>query len=243
MKNKIFGINVDNLSKQETIDKIVKLIRGNEPVQHIVVNANKINMMLKDDHLKQIISSSPLVNADGASILLAGKLLNRPFKERVTGIDLFYSLLKICEEEGFRPYFFGADEIIINELVKKVKIEYPNLEIAGYRNGYFSDDESYQIAVEINNSKADVLFVGFSSPKKEFWINKYREVMNVPFSMGVGGTFDVYTGKTTRAPMWMQKVGLEWFHRLVLEPRRMFKRYLVGNSEFIYNLAKEKIEK
>lgn len=114
--------------------------------------------------------------------------------------------------------------------------------IAGYRNGYFEKNEEKQIAEDIADSGADILFVAMSSPQKEIFVNKYKKLMNVPFVMGVGGSFDVVAGKTKRAPLWMQKAGLEWFYRFIQEPRRMWKRYLVGNSKFIWMVIKERIK-
>ena len=133
-------------------------------------------------------------------------------------------------KKGYKPYFGAKQEVV--EKVVDILLKYPALKVAGYRNGYFAEEESENIAREINKSGADILFVGFSSPKKEKWINKYMPIMKVSFAMGVGGSFDVVAGVTKRAPKWMQKVGLEWFYRFIQEPRRMWKRYIIGNFKF-----------
>lgn len=232
---------VDNLTMHESLNKIEKIIQKKIPTQHVVINANKINLMEKDEVLKKIVNKAPLINADGSSILLAGKLLGKPIIERVTGIDLFMNLLVISEEKGFRPYFFGATQEVLEEMLEIIKINYPQLEIAGYKNGYFKEDESLAIANEIRETKADILFVAFSSPKKEYWVNKYLTQMNVPFVMGVGGSFDVLAGKTKRAPIGWQKVGMEWAYRFFQEPKRMASRYIIGNTIFLIHILKEKI--
>jgi len=119
--------------------------------------------------------------------------------------------------------------------------EYGNDIIAGYRNGYYGNEEEESIVKEIADSKADILFVAITSPKKEIFLNKYKRAINVPFTMGVGGSFDVVAGITKRAPLWMQKAGLEWFYRFAQEPRRMWKRYLIGNAQFVFLILKQKL--
>lgn len=230
---KFLNTYVDALTMEETLDKIQTYINNKECVQHVVINAGKVNLMQEDRELTKIINECPLINADGQSIVWGSKFLGNPLPERVAGIDIFTELVRISAEKGYRPYFFGAKEEVVTEVVRRFKQQYPNLEVAGYRNGYFKDDESKSIAKEINDSGADILFVAFSSPKKEFWIKEHMDIMQVPFAMGVGGSFDVIAGKTTRAPKWMQRCGLEWFYRFIQEPRRMFKRYIIGNIRFI----------
>ena len=217
----------------ETVRRVEEIIKNGVPTQHVVINASKVNLMEKDPELRKIVNGCPLINADGASILWAAKKLGVPLKERVTGIDLFLRLVKLANEKGYKIYLFGAKE----EVVKKVKgifeAQYPNLQIVGYRNGYFSEQDEKQIVADMANSGADMMFVAFSSPKKEYWVNKYLKKLNIPFVMGVGGSFDVVAGVTDRAPKWMQDHSLEWFYRFIQEPRRMWKRYIVGNAKFV----------
>ncbi|MFL0246223.1 WecB/TagA/CpsF family glycosyltransferase [Candidatus Clostridium stratigraminis] len=236
----ILGSNVDTLTMDETLARIQSLIKNREHVQHVVINASKINLMQDNKHLADIVNSCPLINADGQSIVWAAKFLGYPIPERVTGIDLFNNLVKLSAENGYRPYFFGAKQEVVEKVVKIFKEQYPSLNIAGYRNGYFKDEESKEIAKDIRESKADILFVAFSSPKKEFWVKEYIPIMQVTFVMGVGGSFDVVAGVTNRAPEWMQKCGLEWFYRFIQEPKRMWKRYLFGNLKFIRLVIQEK---
>lgn len=230
---KFLNTYVDALTMEETLEKIKDYIDNKACVQHVVINAGKVNLMQENEELTKIINECPLINADGQSIVWGSKILGNSLPERVAGIDIFTELVKISAEKGYRPYFFGAKEEVVTEVVRKFKEKYPNLDVAGYRNGYFSQEESKSIAEDINKSGADILFVAFSSPMKEFWIREHMEIMQVPFAMGVGGSFDVVAGKTTRAPKWMQKCGLEWFHRFIQEPKRMFNRYIVGNIKFV----------
>lgn len=225
---------------KETLVKIEDIIERRIPVQHVVINASKINLMAEDAELAEIVNAAPLINADGQSIVWAGRFLGYDIPERVAGIDLFVNLVEQSAQKGYRVFYFGATEEVVSAVVEKHQAMYPNLQVAGYRNGYFEEHESDEIALSIRESKADIVFVAFSSPKKEYWIHAYKETMNVPFVMGVGGSFDVVAGVTKRAPKWMQKTGLEWFYRFVQEPRRMFKRYFVGNLRFFKKVIQER---
>lgn len=231
---------VDALTMEETIDEIEKIIEKKVPTQHVVINASKIVQMEKNFKLKSIVNKCPIINADGASILLASRIMGIPLPERVTGIDLFYELLKLSNKKKYKIFLFGATENVVLKVKNIIKKEYPYLEIVGYRNGYFSDDDEQKIVEQIKKSNPDMVFVAFSSPKKEYWINKYLDQMNVSFVMGVGGSFDVIAGTTRRAPLWMQNHGLEWFFRFIQEPRRMWKRYIIGNLTFVSLIFKYK---
>nr|BCB22868.1 WecB/TagA/CpsF family glycosyltransferase [Erysipelothrix sp. 715] len=243
MREKIFNTYVSNLSMEETVSKVEEIIETKVPTQHVVINASKINLMNKDKSLTEIVNSCPIINADGASILWAAKKMDIDLKERVTGIDLFEELLKLANKKKLRIYLFGAKEDVVVVVKQNIEKQYPNITISGYRNGYFSEEDEVGIVSDIKQSNSDMLFVAFSSPKKEFWINKYLSDLNVPFCMGVGGSFDVMAGMTKRAPEWMQKNGLEWFYRFIQEPTRLFKRYIVGNVKFVILTYKYKFNK
>lgn len=239
----MFGCDVANLTMEETLKEIEKIIDNKIVTQHVVINAGKVVLMDKDKKLKRIIVDCPIINADGQSIVWASKFLRRPLQERVAGIDLMEELIKTSSEKGYRIYFFGAKEEVVENVVKHYEEKYPTLKIAGYRSGYFSEDDIPEITEEMRKSNADILFVAFSSPKKEYWLAENMKNINIPFCMGVGGSFDVVAGITKRAPIWMQKVGLEWFYRFLQEPGRMWKRYLVGNTKFILITLREKFKK
>ena len=244
MKNnriELLGLSIDNLSMQETLDRIGEIISAKKPVQHVVVNAAKIVHAQKDNHLKSVINNCGLINADGQAVVWAARILGIPLKERVAGIDLMYNILKISPEKGWRIYFLGAKEEIVKKVVEKAKVDFPGIRVAGFRNGYFKDNDEENIVQGIKESGADILFVAISSPQKEIFLNKYMKEMNVPFCMGVGGSFDVYAGHTKRAPVWLQRIGMEWFYRILQEPRRMWKRYATTNPVFIYLVMKNLI--
>ncbi|MGA1868366.1 MAG: WecB/TagA/CpsF family glycosyltransferase [bacterium] len=226
-----------------SLKRIENYIEARVPRQHVVVNVSKLIYLKKDKKLKDIIVSCDMINADGMPIVWASKLLGTPLPERVAGCDLFQELVKLCTLKGYRPFFFGARKEIVEKMVDVYLEKYPGLNVAGYRNGYFSGDDERQIAEQIRDSKADVLFLGFSSPKKENYLNKYLGFMGVPFCMGVGGSFDIIAGKTKRAPQWMQDNGLEWFYRFAQEPGRLWRRYAITNTIFTWMVLKDFFQK
>jgi len=225
---------------KETIAIIDKAIAERKPVHHVVINAAKVVNAQKDEALRESIVNCDIINADGQAIVWASRFLNRPLPERVAGIDLMENLVKLGAEKKYRIFFLGAKEQVVKDVVDVYTKRYGAGIIAGYRNGYFTKEEEQQVAAQIAGSGASILFVAMSSPKKEIFLNTYKDLIQTPFIMGVGGSFDVISGLVKRAPNWMQKWGLEWFYRVMQEPRRMWKRYLFGNSEFIYLVFKEK---
>ena len=225
---------------RESLDHIEhNVVSRKSFMQHIVVNAAKIVHAQKDEELRKAINNSDLVNIDGKPVVWALKLLGHKVPEKVSGVDLFVELVRLAEEKGYRPYFLGAKKEVLEQMVKNLGRDYPELKIAGYRDGYFKKEDEQSVADDIKNSRSDMLFLGITSPKKEIFLDKFTKYMNVPFSMGVGGTFDIVSGKTKRAPVWMQNWGLEWFYRFLQEPKRMWKRYLVTNTLFIILVIKE----
>jgi len=239
----VMGIEIDNLSMEETLSLIEEKILEGTPIQHVVVNAAKVVEVNKNPKLKAIIESCEIVNVDGQAVVWASKILGKPLKERVAGIDLMQALVQRASQKGWSIYFFGAKQEVLNKVVERYRKDFPTLRIAGARNGYYTHEEEESIVADISKSGAHILFVAISSPKKEIFLNKYLHVMNVPFVMGVGGSFDVVAGLTKRAPQWMQKIGLEWLFRFLQEPRRMWRRYIIGNAEFIALLLKYKLQR
>jgi N-acetylglucosaminyldiphosphoundecaprenol N-acetyl-beta-D-mannosaminyltransferase len=211
---------------EEHIGKRSSLLLG-------IVNVAKLVNCCKNAELHKSLTEADIVLADGLPIVWLSKLIGDPLPERVTGIDIMHRLLESSSKKHYRVFFLGAEKAIVQNVVQIVEKEYPGLIIAGYRDGYFKESESENVAEEIRKSSADIIFVAMSSPKKENFLRKWRNFINVPICHGVGGSFDVLAGVTRRAPLWMQKCGMEWFYRLVQEPKRMWRRYLVTNMVFI----------
>lgn len=235
----LMGCQIDNLSMEETLQRVEGFISTGRPHQHVVVNVDKLVKARDDEQLRRIINDCALVNADGMPVVWASRLLGQPLKERVAGVDLFESLMKRSAEKGWRVYLLGAREEVVSRVKEIFEGLYPALQIAGYRNGYWKPHEENEVVENIVRARADVLFVAISSPKKEQFLGAYQERMRIPFAMGVGGSFDVASGRLKRAPRWMRRCGLEWFFRFLQEPRRMFRRYFIDDMAFFGMLARE----
>lgn len=228
----LMGCLVDNLTMEETLETIAGFISSGHPHQHVVVNVDKLVKARDDADLRRIINECALINADGMPVVWASRILGKPLKERVAGVDLFESLMRRSAQRGWRVYLLGAREEIVSEVKTVYEARFPGLIVAGYRDGYWKDEEEPVVVEQIKAARPDILFVAISSPKKERFLGRYQGEMRIPFAMGVGGTFDVAAGKVKRAPVWMQKVGLEWFYRFLQEPKRMFRRYFIDDMAF-----------
>lgn len=237
----ILDTNIDALSMRETVDLVDKYVKNKEPLHLMGVNADKINMMGKNPRLKEIVNNCGIINADGASVVLASKFLKKELPERVAGIDLMEELIKLSSQKGYKVYFLGAKQKIVEETAKVLSERYPNLNVVGIKNGYFKEDDWPAVCEELKISNPDFVFVGITSPLKEYIVDYMQRQGVSGVFMGVGGSFDVLSGHIPRAPKWMQNSNLEWLFRVIQEPRRLFKRYFIGNSQFIKNVIKERV--
>jgi len=241
---RLFGLKMNPWPKQKFVEEIEKNIISRKDFQQVSsLNSAMFVYALKDPKLKEAINSSFFVNIDGLPLAWALRWLGYKDAQRASCPEIFFELLNLCQIKGYKPFFLGAEPEIIQKAVTGIKEKYPKIQIGGYHHGYFSEEEESKIADEIRASKSDMLFLGISSPKKELFVQKYLKHMNVPFTFGIGGVFDIIAGKTKRAPIWMQNCGLEWLYRLYQEPSRMWKRYLVTNTLFIYYILKAKWQK
>jgi N-acetylglucosaminyldiphosphoundecaprenol N-acetyl-beta-D-mannosaminyltransferase len=235
----MMGCAVDNLTMEETLATIEGFIQSGRPHQHVVVNVDKLVKASRDPALRAIINGCDLVNADGMPVVWASRLLGKPLKQRVAGVDLFDALMRRAAERGWRVYLLGAQDDVVLDVRAKYQRAYPRIRFAGHRHGYWRADQELDVAAEIRDSGADLLFVAISSPYKEQFLGRHQRAMGVPFAMGVGGSFDVAAGRVKRAPAWMQHTGLEWFYRFLQEPRRMFRRYFIEDLAFFWLFLKE----
>lgn len=229
---------MDVLSTDETISEIDRRLIAGQFTQHVVVNVAKLVQMQDDPGLRAAVAGCDIINIDGAGVVFAARLLGIAVPERVTGIDLFHRLLGYAESTGRSVYLLGAESLILDQAVANIRKDHPLLRIAGFHHGFFAGRED-QIVEAIRTSGAELLFVGISSPLKEQFVNRWKDTLGVKLAMGVGGTFDVVAGKVKRAPLWMQRAGLEWLFRVMQEPRRLWRRYLITNARFLGMVLKE----
>lgn len=215
-------------SCQEAIDQKKKVVLG-------MVNVAKLVNSRKDRDLFESVASADLIAADGQGVVLLSKMMGCPLPERVAGIDVMYGLMERAAQKGYRVFFLGAKPEVVQAVAQKAPKVYPGLQIAGFCDGYFDlDKDGQRVAEQIRDSQADILFVAITPPKKEIFMNRWKDVIHVSVCHGVGGSFDVFAGVVKRAPVWMQKACLEWFYRVLQEPARMWKRYLITNTKFFF---------
>jgi N-acetylglucosaminyldiphosphoundecaprenol N-acetyl-beta-D-mannosaminyltransferase len=238
MRAEFLGVPLDALTLDETVAKAVTAMQTRGQCQHVALNVAKLVKMRSNEELRRDVLNSDIISIDGMGIVWGARLLGLDIPERVTGIGLFERIITVCAHQGFRPYFLGAQEDVLKSALHNLRIKYPAMQIAGWHDGYFNVNQEDEVIVAIRESGADCLFIGLPTPRKERLLAKFRDKLNVPFIMGVGGTFDVVAGAVNRAPVWVQDTGLEWLYRLLQEPRRLFWRYFTTNTAFALLLVR-----
>ncbi|PZE19375.1 WecB/TagA/CpsF family glycosyltransferase [Paenibacillus xerothermodurans] len=222
----------------DTVDLITRMIAARKPNQIITANPIMVMSAVENPAYLDMMRQADLIVPDGAGIVWAAQHVGNPVAERVTGFDLLQRLMQLGESEQWKIYLVGASPDIIEAAADNLQRQYPRLNIVGYRDGYFAAEDDGRVIAEIREHEPDILLLGRSADKQEPWIAKYKNELQVPVIMGVGGSFDVLSGKLKRAPKLFQKLRLEWFYRLLQEPWR-YKRMLVL-PKFALKVIREK---
>ncbi len=239
----INGIPLDNLQRIDALKKAEGFFKEEKCSQIVTLNIEMITRALKNNELKEAINKSELVLPDGISVLLLGRGLGKYVPERIAGIEFAEELLKISVEKNLKVYFLGGKEEVSQTISSSIKKVYPTLNIAGAHNGYFTEAEELGVIEEINNSRADILFVGLGAGKQEIFINKHKEELKPKIAIGIGGSLDVWAGKVKRAPSIFIKLNIEWLYRVLSQPRERLKRLLSTIPTFYKILKSEKKNK
>lgn len=223
-KEQILGVNVSPLTYDGVIGDLKQRMVAKEKSTIIAVNPEKFIAAGKDEKVKELINSSTYQIPDGIGVIIASKLKGGQITSRVTGVDMMERLLKFAAEENHPIFMYGAKEEVVQKAMENIKAKFQGITIAGYTNGYEKDMDA--LVQRINDSKAEILFVALGSPRQELWIrDNMSKLTNVLVFQGVGGSFDVFAGHVKRAPKLFRQLGLEWFYRLITDPKR-FKRQL-----------------
>jgi N-acetylglucosaminyldiphosphoundecaprenol N-acetyl-beta-D-mannosaminyltransferase len=233
------GAPLDLVSMEQAVEIAEEAIGLGVPRQHGCLSSSVVAAIQRDEGLRAALWSFDLVTADGQGVVWGGRLLGRSVPERVTGIDLMEALLVRADARGYSVFLLGAEPRVLAQTAAVIRGRYSKIRIAGIQHGYFPRTRESEVVDEIASSGAQFLFVALSSPEKELFLSRNRDRLRVKFAMGVGGTFDVIAGRRKRAPAVVQRIGLEWAFRLGQEPRRLMRRFLVGNSRFLGLLARE----
>lgn len=233
----ILGVQFNNLKQSDALKIIIEKIKKNERVFVTTANPEIVMYANRNVDYKRLINTSDLIVADGIGIIYGSKILRQPLLERIAGYDLLIELLKQSSEHNLRVYLLGAKEEIVNKAKENIIYDYPNINIVGTHNGFF-DIEDMSIMEKVENAKPQIIFVAMGFPKQEQWISKYFKRGNTGLGMGVGGSFDVLSGETKRAPKWVQKVHLEWLYRLINDPKRAVR--MLDLPKFIIEVIKQR---
>lgn len=234
----MLGISIDNITMDEALTQLIS--HGDEaPLRAAFVNPDCLNLAYENEDYRAAVRSSDLVMGDGIGLQLAGRMLKTPLAANVNGTDMFPRLCARAAAEGLSLFLLGARPGVARAAAKTMMERVPGLRIAGWRDGYFDEAEELEVIQTINRSGADILLVGFGAPRQELWLEKHVRRLLVPVRIGVGGLFDFYSGRIPRAPMALRELGLEWVWRLIQEPQRMWRRYLVGNPLFLWRILRQ----
>lgn len=222
---KILGVPIDNITIDEASNITKSLIEGSHKSCKMIFAPNVEFVMTAqmDKDFYNILQESSLSTPDSIGVIIGAKLQKKKFKQRIPGQAYFRKILETGEKEGWTFYFLGGTQDIVAKTKENIEKIYPNIKIVGYHNGYLNEDKEKKVIEEINNIRPNVLFVAMGAPKQEKWIYKYKNILKVDVATGQGGTFDYEAGRIKRAPIFMQKLGIEWLWRLIKEPKRIIR--------------------
>jgi len=228
MRDKVYilDVGVDNLTEEEALQRIGEFIESGTPHQVVTVNPEFLVVAQENSQFKRVLVEADLAVPDGVGLLWAARLLGKPLKGRITGVELVTSLAGLAERRGYRVFLLGAGEGIAQAAAKVLQGDHPKLLIADTYAGSPSPEEEEEIVERIRAAEPHMLLVAYGFPQQDIWIRRNMSRMNVPMSMGVGGAFDYISGSVKRAPAWMRRFGLEWLYRLMQQPwrwRRMLR--------------------
>lgn len=235
-KLKFMNISIDNLSMEEALNEIDSLLNNGKYNYLVTPNVDHIVKLEKDKEFQEVYKNADLVLTDGMPLVWVSKLYNTPIKEKVSGSDLFPNICELAARKGYSIFLLGAGPGVADKAAENLMKKYIGLKVAGTYSpkfGFENDiDEINSIINIINSASPNILAVGLGAPKQEKFIYKYKEKLKVPIAIAIGASIDFEAGEVRRAPLWMQNIGLEWFYRLIKEPKRMFKRYLIEDLRF-----------
>jgi len=219
----ILGVKIARMTMDQVLEWIRVMVEQGKPRQIVTANAEIIHKANHEPEFRKSLEKADLLTADGSGVMWAAKAVGDPLPERVTGIDLVNRLFSLAEEKGWKVYFLGAAPEVVEKAVLNTLSKHPLLRVSGFQHGYYSQEETAGVVANISGMKPDILLVAMGAPRQEEFIQEYLKELNVPVSIGVGGSFDVLAGLARRAPQWMQHWGLEWLYRLYKQPSRFVR--------------------
>lgn len=237
----LLGFEVDNLTMDAAVSDIMRALDGEDACQATFVNADCGNLSARHPRYRDVIRRSTWVFGDGSGVRMASKLLGAPIVDNVNGTDMFPLLCEAMSGTGKRLFLLGARPGIADGVAEWVREHHPDTIVCGAEHGYFDESETDAVVERIRSAAPDLLLVAFGAPRQDEWVARHLAATGAKVGMGVGGLFDFFSGRIPRAPMWMRRLGIEWCWRFIQEPRRMWKRYLVGNFTFLFRVLVQRI--
>lgn len=235
----VLGTRLDNLTQNEALDHIRELVNQPGPGLVFFLNAHYANLACAEEAYRQVLAKSDLTLPDGSGLQLAGKILKTPIRENLNGTDLVPWLFQKLSPKGLKVYLLGGRPGVVQKACDHLKQKYPQIEIAGWHHGYFSEGQTPGILKDISLKKVDILLVAMGAPKQEIWLARHLFQTGAKLGVAVGGLFDFWAGKFKRAPRTWRRLGIEWLWRLFNEPKRLWRRYLLGNFLFLYRVWRQ----
>ncbi|MGO8823204.1 MAG: WecB/TagA/CpsF family glycosyltransferase [Desulfomonilaceae bacterium] len=236
----LLGIPIDNLTMATAIETILEWLNNEGSRQICFVNADCVNITYRNKTYLEVLKQADLCLADGIGLKLAGKILDQEIAQNLCGTDMFPRLCQGISGTDLTLFLLGSRPEAVEGVADWISEHYPRVKTCGYQHGYFPLEEEPGIIQRIKNSGAQLLLVAFGVPKQDIWIHDHLREMGVRVAIGVGGLFDFYSGRIPRAPLCMREIGMEWLYRLIQEPGRMWRRYLIGNGLFLWRVLKER---
>jgi N-acetylglucosaminyldiphosphoundecaprenol N-acetyl-beta-D-mannosaminyltransferase len=242
----LLGVDIDNIAKPEALARVAQLVEAGRPSLVVTPNVDVLMTLRKDPEYRRIYAGAALVLTDGVPLLWAARFLGTPIREKIPGSSIFADICGMAADKGYRLFFMGGRPGAAAKAAEVVRAAHPSVRIVGVYCpplGFENDEvEMAKVSRLIRESKPHILFLGLGSPKQEKWFDRYSASLGIPVTMGIGITFEYTSGLVQRAPSWMQHVGLEWLFRLWKEPRRLWKRYLVNDPGFFWQVVRQKLE-
>lgn len=229
----ILGVRIACLTRADALDQMHRLVVGEGAAHAAFVNAHSLNTASRDLAYRSVLDRADIVLNDGSGVALAARMRGRRFPANLNGSDFTRDLLGLAARSGWPVYFLGGRPGIAETAARRLAVEIAGLDVVGVRDGYMRPEEEAVVAAQVRDSGAVVLLVAMGNPLQELWIDRHLEATGARLALGVGAFFDFSAGEVRRAPAWMNRMGIEWLHRLALEPRRLWRRYVLGNPEFV----------
>jgi exopolysaccharide biosynthesis WecB/TagA/CpsF family protein len=237
----ILGVPIARLDVDAALDEIERLYDDPAPQLAAYVNAHTLNLAYSDARYRDLLGRAGIVLGDGAGVMIAARLHGAPLPENLNGSDFNPRILRRAADRGWPAYLLGGRPGVADGASVRWKRELPDLQIAGVRDGFFRPDRSVEVAASIRASGAGLVMVAMGNPLQERWLDEHLLATGARLGVGVGAFFDFSAGVVPRAPAWMNRAGIEWVYRLYQEPRRMWRRYVLGNPLFLWRVAKERL--